>query len=225
MRILLALVCSHREPKAVCSHREPTQAFTYAHSVGVSCKAVDVAAFTAAAIDRAETIGQSIAHEQRERMAVILHHFTFAKFLPSIEESGLLPGTDPEKSSPILTLGIPVVWLTSNPTEIHWMLNVDPNAGHALITVDAKKKHLRHWRTWMEGLEGRLENGEIVRGADVLSVLDSRRDDGDWNAQIFLECCRDFYVHLGPISRRRIKSVHPVEWEIASAELEQMVAA
>jgi hypothetical protein len=82
---------------------------------------------------------------------MILYHFTREMLLPSIEESGLLPGTDLEKSSPILTLGIPVVWLTSNCNPQSWMRAF--HCDTVVLTVDVKKKRFAHWRTWMEGLE------------------------------------------------------------------------
>jgi hypothetical protein len=146
---------------------------------------------------------------------MILYHFTRAKCLPSIEETGLLPGTDPEKSSPILTLGIPVVWLTSNKNP-QWMRAYHRDA--VVLTVDIKKRRLVHWRTWMEGLQVRYESGDISYGVDVLKVLYSLHDSGNWDAECFRECCGDFYVHLGPISCRRIKSVHPVEWATDDAD-------
>jgi hypothetical protein len=136
---------------------------------------------------------------------MILYHWTRQKFVPSIMESGLLAGDDPKKSAPILTLCIPVVWLTKNSGAPDWMLQFHKDA--VRLTIDVKKKRAIHWVTWLQDSEARCDGGEVIRGVDVWEKV---RQAPEFD--IFGSDAPNFYIHFGRIPARRIKTIERIEW-------------
>ena len=80
----------------------------------------------------------------------------------------------------MLTLGIPVVWFTSNRAPL-WMVGLGTDM--CMLTVDVKRKHLYHWRTWLANMEsdGIDENGKPHHfiGTKILEDLSLDKEFGD----------------------------------------------
>jgi hypothetical protein len=108
---------------------------------------------------------------------MILYHFTGAENLDGITERGLVPAIGKHTQTEVLTLGMPVVWFTSNRAPL-WMVAPSDDTDMCMLTVDLRRKHLRHWRTWLTNIEndGVDENGKPCHfvGAEILAILDKR---------------------------------------------------
>ena len=94
---------------------------------------------------------------------MILYHFTGAKHLDGIAKRGLVPAIGKHANTKVLTLGIPVVWFTSNPSPL-WIVGLGDASDMCMLTVDLKRKYLHHWRTWLANMEsdGIDENGKLA---------------------------------------------------------------
>src|SRR5215467_2928835 len=106
-----------------------------------------------------------------------LYHFTARKNLDSILDRGLVPAVG-KNAAPELTLGLPVVWLTSKPAPT-WMVGCPEDL--CMLTVNVKRgKHLHHWRTWIAGARGKAldDCGKpyYVDGSEVLHILDTHME-------------------------------------------------
>ena len=101
---------------------------------------------------------------------MILYHFTRERFLPAIAEHGLLPQVG-EGVEFVLSLGTPVVWLTSDGAKPRWWRRDDD----CRLVVKVGGKHLAHWRSWMAQARTVVMTPRgITCGPDVLAAC---RDD------------------------------------------------
>ena len=102
---------------------------------------------------------------------MILYHFTRAENLDGIVRRGLVPAIG---NSGALTLGIAVVWFTSNSAPL-WMIGVGYGTDMCMLTVDINRKQLHHWRSWLANREGDGidENGKPRHfvGTEVLNAM------------------------------------------------------
>jgi hypothetical protein len=110
---------------------------------------------------------------------MILYHFTTAQNLDGITKRGLVPaiGKNPDQA---LTLGIPVVWFTSNSAPL-WL--VSHATDMCVLTVDINRKRLHHWRSWLQNREcdGIDESGKPRHfvGIEILETISRGKGSGD----------------------------------------------
>ena len=113
---------------------------------------------------------------------MILYLFTGAENLDGIAERGLVPSIGKHTEAEVLTLGIPVVWFTSNAAPI-WMVGLGYGTNMWMLTVDLKRKHLHHWRTWLANMEsdGIDENGQPHHfvGTEILENMSRDKEYED----------------------------------------------
>jgi hypothetical protein len=130
-----------------------------------------------------------------------LHHFTRAKHLPGIAEHGLLPSIG-DNTDQLLTLGRPVVWLTTKDNPLGWLIKFHDDA--CRLSVRPRRNKLFHWRTWLADMVATTSMGERLVGADVVEAMDRHipRNVSD-----------SFYVYLGTIPRGRIELIQPIQWK------------
>jgi hypothetical protein len=106
---------------------------------------------------------------------MILYHFTDAENLSTITERGLVPTVGRHAETEALTLGIPVVWFTSNVAPL-WLVGPGCGSDMCMLTVDLKRKHVRHWRTWLANTksDGIDENDKPTHyvGTEILEGFD-----------------------------------------------------
>src|SRR5215472_13922810 len=104
---------------------------------------------------------------------MILYHFTKAENLKGIAERGLVPAIGNTTDFGALTLGIPVVWFTSNSLPL-WMVGLC-GSDMCMLTVDINRKRLHHWRSWLANIrgDGIDENGKPRHfvGIEVLDAM------------------------------------------------------
>ena len=98
---------------------------------------------------------------------MILYHFTGAENLDGIAARGLVPAIGTDAKTKVLTLGTPVVWFTSNAAPL-WTVGLGYSTEMWMLTVDLKRRHLHHWRTWLANMES--------DGIDENSNLSLRRN-------------------------------------------------
>jgi hypothetical protein len=151
---------------------------------------------------------------------VKLYHFTSGENLKGIAKRGLVPAIG-ENSHHLMTLGIPVVWLTSKPVP-SWMDGVPDADELRLLTVDVKRgKHLQHWRTWLASVEADAvnESGGVHHfiGKDLLAVIDRDAESGERGP--FTTDRRtdteNYFIYTGTIHRKRIITCQRVNFVIA----------
>ena len=133
-----------------------------------------------------------------------LYHFTRKRHIAGIAERGLVPAIG-DRTSPVLTLGVPVVWLTANKNPLGWLPQFHDDA--YCLTVRPRRGELFHWRTWLLGVVGTTSLGKRIAGAEVLAAIDR---DPDCHFSV----SNSFYVHLGTIPRDRIKLIEPIAVEM-----------
>jgi len=112
-------------------------------------------------------------------LRMILYHFTAAQNLDGITKRGLVPAIG-QNTDGALTLGIPVVWFTSNSAPL-WM--VSNATGMCVLTVDIIRKRLHHWRSWLRNREcdGIDESGKPRHfvGTEILDAISCSKESRD----------------------------------------------
>ena len=112
---------------------------------------------------------------------MILYHFTKHENLDGIGKRGLVPAIGKNTDSGALTLGIPVVWFTSNSQPL-WMVGLGYGTDMCMLTVDINRKRLHHWRSWLTNLEGDGidENGKPRHfvGTEILDAMSRDKELG-----------------------------------------------
>jgi hypothetical protein len=145
---------------------------------------------------------------------VKLYHFTACGNLESICEQGLVPAIGKSSAPEItLTLGLPVVWLTSKPAPT-WMAGLPEDL--CILTLDVKRgKRLHHWRTWLGSAECDAfdEHGKPLRivGKEVLAGIDAYMKPTPL-APSPAAATQDYFIYTGTIHHRRIIQVQRVEY-------------
>jgi hypothetical protein len=112
---------------------------------------------------------------------MILYHFTTQENLDGIVKRGLVPAIG-KNTDRALTLGMPVVWLTTNSAPL-WLVGPGYGTDMCMLTVDINRKRLHHWRSWLANLEreGIDENGKRSHfvGTEILDAISSGKESGD----------------------------------------------
>ena len=146
---------------------------------------------------------------------MILYHFTVEQNLKGIGERGLVPAIG-EHSSDWLTLGIPVVWFTSNPWPV-WMVAAGYGTDMCCLTVNVKRKNLHRWRRWLAEREGAgLDDRGVmqrVSGRDMLARLER---NPEWNERVSADS-ENYWICTSVIHRKRITKIQRVEYVVEKA--------
>ena len=147
-----------------------------------------------------------------------LYHFTALKNLDSITEQGLVPAVG-KNSAPVITLGLPVVWLTSKP-EPTWMIGCPDNLCMLVLNMRRDNKRLFHWRTWLRYAEchGEDEHGKPARivGKEILDILDAHTEPTPLVPDP-IAAAGNYFIYAGTIRPRRIIEARTVKYVVAAA--------
>jgi hypothetical protein len=141
---------------------------------------------------------------------MILYHFTTAQNLDGITKRGLVPAIG-KNTDGALTLGIPVVWFTSNSAPL-WMVSYATDI--CVLTVDINRKRLHHWRSWLPNRErnGIDQNGKPRHfvGSDILDAMSRGKESGDKR----LIDTNNYWICTGVVHPMHILDSQPFEYNI-----------
>jgi hypothetical protein len=144
---------------------------------------------------------------------MILYHFTKAENLKGIAERGLVPAIGKTTDSGALTLGIPVVWFTSNSQPL-WMVGLGCGSDMCMLTVDINRKRLHHWRSWLANLQsdGIDENGKPRHfvGTEILDTMSRDKDSGAKR----LTDTNNYWICTGIVHPMHIVECQPFEYNL-----------
>lgn len=122
---------------------------------------------------------------------MILRHFTVGGSLPSIDACGLRPRV--RSDAPGQSLGLPVVWLTSE-REPLWCLTLPADCGPPVcidVRLEPNTSRLAHYPTWLRG-----------QGVSLTDIYDPAKI-GMGPADLF-ETMEHWHVYFGTIARARL---------------------